>query len=344
MKLGKIYEKVIEFGKSRDPRGIKEVEAQIEDNKKTFKDLKGIRREIFDREKLKNPYSDSRILHGDPDTQVKTVLVGIDMEGPELLLAQKLREKRNGPDLVIAHHPEGRALARLADVMGMQSEILATFGVPINVAESLMASRVAEVDRSISPGNHNRSVDMARLLDIPMMCMHTPADNHVVFYLQELFDLEKPRKVKDIVDLLYEHEEYKSLAKTGSPVTVFVGDENRKAGGVFVDMTGGTSGNKKIYEKLSQAGVGTIVGMHISEEHRKLAEENHLNVVIAGHISSDSLGMNLLIDRICRIEPLKIIPCSGFIRVDRVKSGASGKISSKPKKKSKSGGGSSGKR
>ena len=63
-------------------------------------------------------------------------------------------------------------------------------------------------------------------------------------------------------------------------------------------MTGGTSGSKNIYEKLSQAGIGTIVGMHISEEHRKKAEENHVNVVIAGHISSDNLGLNLILDEL----------------------------------------------
>ena len=38
------------------------------------------------------------------------------------------------------------------------------------------------------------------------------------------------------------------------------------------------------------------VEKHRREEHRKEAEKNHLNIVIAGHISSDNLGMNLLID------------------------------------------------
>ena len=61
-------------------------------------------------------------------------------------------------------------------------------------------------------------------------------------------------------------------------------------------MTGGTSGSKETLEKLSQSGVGTIVGMHMSEDHRKEAEKHHLNVVIAGHIASDTLGLNLLLD------------------------------------------------
>lgn len=317
MKIKDIYGKIIELGKSKDPRGIAEVEADVADCKKAYEELKGIRKEVFDLEKLTNPYADTRILHGDPDIDVKKIMIGIDVEGPELLLADKLRERGEGPDLVIAHHPEGHALSRLADVMGMQAVILSRYGVPINIAEDLMASRIKEVDRAIAPGNNNRSVDMARLLNIPMMCAHTPADNFVASHLQELFEREAPRKVGDVIDILYKLEEYRVLAKTGSPVSVFVGDESRRAGKVYVDMTGGTSGNKEIYDKLSHAGVGTIVGMHIPDEHRKRAEEHHINVVIAGHISSDSLGLNLLLDRLFEIEPLEVIECSGFIRVDR---------------------------
>jgi hypothetical protein len=81
-------------------------------------------------------------------------------------------------------------------------------------------------------------------------------------------------------------------------------------------MTGGTSGSESSYEKLSQAGIGTIVGMHMTDKHRKEAEKHHFNVVIAGHISSDSLGMNLLLDGIEQ-KGVEIIPCSGMIRHKR---------------------------
>jgi len=82
-------------------------------------------------------------------------------------------------------------------------------------------------------------------------------------------------------------------------------------------MTGGTEGPKKIFPRLSQAGVGTIVAMHLSEEHYKHAKGEHINVVIAGHIASDNLGLNLLLDEIEKKEKLNIIQCSGFVRVRR---------------------------
>lgn len=332
MKLGDIYRKVVEWGIKNDPRGEEEVKAELEERRKEYSDLKGIKRELCDLEQLTNPYADTRILHGGMETEVRRVMVGIDIEGPELLLADSLRNKGKGVDLVIAHHPEGHALARLADVMGMQSAILAKYGVPINIAEDIMNGRIKEIDRRVLPGNHTRSVDIARILDIPFMCVHTPADNHVTTYLQKLFDEKKPRKVKDIIDLLYEHAEYRFSGRNGSPVTVFVGNEDRSAGKVFVDMTGGTEGSLQALEKLALSGVGTIVGMHMTEEHRKEAERHHLNVVIAGHISSDSLGLNLVLDKMMSEEKLDILEVSGFVRVDRSKMNESQKEESLMKK------------
>jgi hypothetical protein len=71
---------------------------------------------------------------------------------------------------------------------------------------------------------------------------------------------------------------------------------------------------------MSQSGINTVVGMHFSDEHRKEAEKRHLNMVIAGHISSDNLGINLLLDEISRGEDVTFLECSGFRRVSRTKS------------------------
>ncbi len=73
---------------------------------------------------------------------------------------------------------------------------------------------------------------------------------------------------------------------------------------------------RRLFENLSQAGVGTLVCMHIGEEHRKKAEEHHINIVIAGHIASDSIGMNLFADKLAA-KGVEVVPCSGLIRVSR---------------------------
>jgi hypothetical protein len=87
---------------------------------------------------------------------------------------------------------------------------------------------------------------------------------------------------------------------------------------VVTEFTGGTSGSKEIYEKMAQAGIGTVIGMHMGEEHRKEAEKYHVNVVIAGHMASDSLGINLFLDELEK-KGVEIIPLSGLIRVKRGK-------------------------
>jgi len=80
-------------------------------------------------------------------------------------------------------------------------------------------------------------------------------------------------------------------------------------------MTGGTGGSKNIFEKLAAAGVGAVIGMHMGEDHRKEAEKHHINVVIAGHMSSDNLGMNLLLDDI--LDGVDVFAASGFRRFSR---------------------------
>ena len=82
-------------------------------------------------------------------------------------------------------------------------------------------------------------------------------------------------------------------------------------------MTGGTEGPKELFARLSQAGVGTLVCMHLSEEHFAKVKPEHINVVIAGHMASDNLGLNLLFDKIESVEKLDIECCSGFERIRR---------------------------
>ncbi|MDD2752619.1 MAG: NGG1p interacting factor NIF3, partial [Candidatus Omnitrophica bacterium] len=139
MKLGQLYEEAVKCGISRDPRK----------NKAAIK--------LFE---------DSAVLYGRLDTEIKRIMVGIDIEVPELLLADRLRSE-SGLDLVIAHHPEGRAYAALHEVMRLQVDVLVRAGVDPAVAKDLLDERMQEVARRIMPGNLMRPVDAARLLDMP---------------------------------------------------------------------------------------------------------------------------------------------------------------------------------
>jgi putative NIF3 family GTP cyclohydrolase 1 type 2 len=317
MRLRDIYDFVVEKGIERDPRGKEAVVKSLSRVEKSFREMKDEDKEFFDKESLKNPYYDTRILYGTGDEDVNTVLVGIDMEMSEILLADRLSSKGKKIDLVMSHHPEGRAFANFYEVMHMQADILNKFGVPINVAENLLEGRIKEVERKLSPVNHARAVDVARLLEIPFLCVHTPADNMVASYLQRTFDNEKPETLDDILTLLRKIPEYREAIKNNSGPVILLGSKDRRAGKIFVDMTGGTEGAKNIFESLVNSGINTLVVMHLSEEHRKEAEKHHMNVVNAGHIASDNVGMNLLLDELEKKGSLEILTCSGFRRFKR---------------------------
>lgn len=317
MKLIQLYKKAIQTGIENDPRGKDEVLKELEKRKKDYESIPEKKKEFFDTESLENPYSDSRILFGTGNEDIKTIIAGIDMEVGEVVLADSLRKNGTQVDLILSHHPEGSAYARLFSVMYMQADILGRFGVPINIAESLMEGRIKEVERKLMPVNHTRAVDAARLLNIPFMCLHTPADNMVATYLQKLFNEKKPYTLDDVIDLLLEIPEYRDAEKNNAGPKILIGSKERKAGKIFVDMTGGTEGAKDIFQSIALSGINTIVAMHLSEEHRKEAEKNHINVVIAGHIASDNVGLNLLLDKITEGEDIKILECSGFKRIKR---------------------------
>jgi hypothetical protein len=184
------------------------------------------------------------------------------------------------------------------------------------VGDALLDERMREVARGIMPVNKDRPLDAARLLDLPFMCCHTPADNMVTSLLTKDVEAAGPETLKDVVEWLKGYPEYKAAAKVGSGPTIIVGSPDSRAGTVFVDMTGGTGGPQKAIEKLVDAGVGTIVGMHMSEKNREEAVKHHLNVVIAGHIASDSIGLNLVLDAI-EARGVTVTAFSGLIRVKR---------------------------
>lgn len=316
MTIKQIYELAIKLGKNNDLRDNKLIEKRLKRLKESCKELKSFEKEAFDRERLNNPYSDTRILAGNVNKKVKRILAGIDIDSGELVMAKRLSQIKP-IDLILSHHPRGIALARLDDVMTLQIDLLEDLGIPVNIAEKLLKLRMAEVARSISAENHYQEVDAANLLHLNMMCVHTPADNMVTRFIKNKIDKTDIETVGDIMKILRDIPEYKEAAKKGAGPTLFTGSEDSRTGKIaLTEVTGGTSGHKDIYERLSLAGVGTIIGMHMSEEYKKQAEKHHLNVIIAGHIASDSIGMNLFLDELEK-KGIEIIPCSGLIRVKR---------------------------
>jgi putative NIF3 family GTP cyclohydrolase 1 type 2 len=319
MTLSEFYRAIIEEGRKTDLRSAEIIDDELLRWQDKFDKLDDADKALFDADKLFNPYADTRLLQGTGDEELTSLMIGIDIDAGEIAVADRLRQKGQTVDLVVSHHPSSHAWANLHDVMRMQVDIIHQLGVPIAAAEDLMDGRIKQVERRLLPANHTRAADAAALLDIPLLCVHTPADNHVTAYLQEILDKEQPKRLSHILDLLLVEPEYQDATRRGVGPRIVLGNKDRRTGKVFVDMTGGTSGAKDVFEKLANGGVDTIVGMHISDDYRKEAKKHHLNVIIAGHISSDTIGMNLLLDSLEKRQgsPFMVHNCSGFKRHSR---------------------------
>jgi len=228
-----------------------------------------------------------------PGEDIKRVLVGVDMDTAELLLAKEL-----GYDCVVSHHPKNTH-ADIVDVIDKHILNLEELGVPRNKSQKALAPRKDELSYVFHVGNTRRSESAAKLLNMPYLSLHSPADiigeAMVQKHMDEKFADKPETKLEDITQALEEMYVYKNSAR--KPI-IRVGSKDSYAGKIYVLMAGFTGPGAPILKQYFEAGVGTLVLMHIPEKDVKELKEHGIgNVVVAGHMSSDSLGMNKIADK-----------------------------------------------
>lgn len=319
MKLKKLYERTIQIGIDADPRGRKAIEKLLKKKADAYKKLEAKEKEYADEERTWNPYADSRIINGNGDEEIVRIAVGIDIETPEMLLIDRLREKGERIDAVMIHHPEGRALGDLEKVMPLQIDIMAQVGVPVNHTEAQLRPRMERIWRAIHADNLFRTERAAELLGIPAFTCHTVTDNLVWGMMEEGICAKEYDDLGAILNALREIPEYSYYAKKGNPPIIVNGSERSRPGRIVAtEFTGGTNGPEEFLENQSRAGVGTILSMHVTEKTLEEARKHHVNMIQCSHMASDAIGVNLLLDKLQKEEKkLDVLPISGFIRVKR---------------------------
>jgi putative NIF3 family GTP cyclohydrolase 1 type 2 len=319
MKLQKMFKRSVELGMQADVRDKKYFDRYFKKQKEAMKNAKGWKKDIFDEERTWNPYSDCRIINGSGKEEVTTLMVGIDIETPEVLLADRLREKGQKIDCLFIHHPEGRALADLEKVMPLQIDILAKAGVPVNHSEAQLKPRMDKIWRAIHADNLFRTERAAELLGIPAFCCHTITDNLVWAFMEKNICNKPFEDLSEIIDALMKIPEFKYYAEKGNPPIIVNGaGSNRPGKIVATEFTGGTNGPEEQLVSQSKAGVGTILSMHVTELTFTKAKEHNINMIQCSHMASDTIGINLLLDKLQKEEKrLKTVDTSGFIRVKR---------------------------
>jgi len=223
---------------------------------------------------------------------IKRVLFGVDMDTPELLLAREL-----GYDCVVSHHPRvtNKDMVKILEEANINK--LYKLGVPKNRSQKLVQARANELSYGMHVSNSRRSESAAKLMKMPFISLHNPADvlaeKKVQDFLDKKFDGKENVTLGDITEALEGIAEYKNSER--KPV-IRVGSKDSYAGKIVVQMAGLTGPGAEVLKEYFKAGAGTLVMMHIPESDVKAIKEQNIgNVIIAGHLSSDSVGINQII-------------------------------------------------
>jgi putative NIF3 family GTP cyclohydrolase 1 type 2 len=241
---------------------------------------------------------------------VHEVFATIDCDVSDLLLARELK-----CDTVLAHHPEGTAALNGWRVMRNQIEQMVECGVPVAKAEAALQRRMQQVELNSHARNYGRVVQAARLLKLAFLNVHVPCDAITRRLLAEKLarfnDPESRATVADVIESLQEFPEQQAAATTPQ---VRLGAADRLAGRVAVAIGGYTNGGVDVLRAYLEAGIGTVLMMHFPEADLHEAREQRLpgNLIVTGHMASDSIGVNFYLDELQRLG-LKITRAGGIV-------------------------------
>lgn len=224
-------------------------------------------------------------------SNVRKVLFAIDAGVPELLLAKQL-----GYDTVIAHHPQGgTAVTNFHQVFKRHIQQMVKAGIPREEAEKAVEKKLLTLDVQGHTRNYAHAVDVARLLKMPYMNIHTPLDEVGRRIMSNKIhnEIRENCTVQDVVSALKELTEFRNAV---TEIKIRVGKPEKPAGKVVVSHGAGTNGGYEIAKTYFKNGIGTVIYIHINPiDLEKLKAEGKGNLIVAGHIVSDSVGINPLI-------------------------------------------------
>ncbi|MFC2145156.1 hypothetical protein ACFLQQ_02390 [Actinomycetota bacterium] len=264
--------------------------------------------------KYDGDYNDCTIINGDPGQEMKKVYIAVDVEVSELLLVRELNGRGAGIDGIIAHHPMGSGAYKLADVVNIQKYNWERYGVSKKVTEGIIEKMIEEENIDLRSRNFLAVESASRLLEIPVMCIHTAIDNVVQEFFEKIFIKNFFSTLGDAFEKIESILECKKASALGDgPFIVKNTNIENSLGKIMVDMTGGMDPDSDIFKSLKKAGVDTLIAMHYGLENIKAIKKNKINTIICGHMACDSIGLNIYSD-ILEKNGIQIIAGSGFYR------------------------------
>lgn len=259
---------------------------------------------------LPGPEADSAIVLDTGD--VSRAAAGLDVSTAELVTAWDL-----GCGLVIGHHADYapgslqayRSFAAVRDKMIRLGVHPSQAGKIIRTAQTLHRR-----GRGGNSSNYDRIPSITRLISLPLMNIATPADrigeNRVEALLEEKLPSDTPARLSDVMEALRLIPE---CTLSISAPAVYVGSEGDYAGKPAALFSHIAAESPSIATALFEAGVGTLILPYAAEPVIAAVKEQNIgNLIVLGHVTADSIGMNVILRELER-QGVEVIRFSGII-------------------------------
>jgi hypothetical protein len=181
-------------------------------------------------------------------------------------------------------------------------------GIPADTAHKLMLGRRDPLAHLLHTSNYDRVVDAAKQLKMPLMNIHLAADIVGRQFFIDFVGRAVGGKGTTVGSLVHELKTIPEMEASLVQPEFWLGKAENPVG---------TNGGAAIYRTYYEHGINTILAMHIDDRDLRELEQLQLpgaNLVITGHMPSDSIGMNRVIAALEQ-RGLEVIAGSGVIRV-----------------------------
>lgn len=240
------------------------------------------------------------------DQVVNHILAGIDMATPEILVAKHI-----GADCVIGHHPAGGSAVRyMYKDIKLQIDKFSKLGILTDeIIEKL--SRIEESHKNDYYGvNYYRVTSFSDILNIPFINFHTTVDIITENFISKVLveSISEEDNLKKLINQLLNIKEIKCSIE--SP-RIISGNEMNKVGKVIPVFT--YSPDIDLYNLYFQSGIDTIICMYAPKNFdiSDLGEDK--NIIATGHMGADSIGMNILLNKVVEEYNVKLTKISGLL-------------------------------
>lgn len=244
-----------------------------------------------------------------PGENIKNILYGIDIGVAELLYA-----KEHGFDRVIAHHPVG--LVNHFEVFQKHLEQLVSKGVPKEKAQKVINKKILGFKFGSHARNYDAVPSFARLIGIPFLNIHCPSDELgrrlISASIQELVEKKGNPLLHEVKTHL--EDSFIEFREAQTKIEIAKGEENNPLGNWIFSHGALTNGGFDVADCYYQYKVDTVIYIHIvPAELFQILKLEHGQLLITGHLASDSIGINPLLDKL-EEKGIQVTAVGGLIR------------------------------